>query len=325
MQLYKSRKKVLSPVLLLLSAFFVVLLTACGGTVTGNTGNSGITLPTSTTSSVDLKHSPVGTTDLQWKADTQKLTVKISLTGLAPGSSHAAHVHAGNCAVDGAIVYPLSPLVADAKGDATSVTTIPNVQNGIPATGWYINVHNGLGMTQIEHMPISCANIVIGSPLKINGHVVTDNNGHAVTCQKTDCPVAMNGTNAPNESVTGHAQLIIVKGKLALQLTLFHLLPLSTHVAHIHWGTCEAQGPVLVTLSSVVADRNGDGISVTSYDQIDHQINHHIDQTTARQIVSSLLSASPNVYINVHWGATMAQLSQSVFFNPIACSLPPSN
>jgi len=212
--------------------------------------------------------------------------VKIRVTGLAPSSSHAAHIHAGTCAADGAIVYPLNPVVADAKGDASSETTIANVQNGIPASGWYINIHNGLQMTAIEHMPIACANI---------SHANTSTKNNEVQ----NIHVTLGGSIAPNESASGTAALSLVNSKLALKITLTGLQPNSTHIAHIHFGSCDAQGPIAVMLNPVVADAQGNGTSITP--------------------INNLPSSAKGLYVNVHLGSAMSQLSQSVYFDPIAC------
>jgi hypothetical protein len=280
MHLHKTGKKLLSLILILLSASIVTLLAACG-TQPGNNGSSVTNLPTDNTpqlTSARLKHSPGGTADLSWDSQSHKLTVKISLIGLAPKSSHAAHIHAGACAADGSIVYPLNPVVADDKGDATTKTTIEDVRGGIPTNGWYINIHNGLGMTPIEHMPISCGNIF---------------NSNTMAGATQSVHVMMEGSTAPNESASGEAEPTVVNGKLA------GLQPNSTHIAHIHAGKCAAQGPVLVMLNPVVADAQGEGVSVTPLDRVP--------------------SSPKGLYVNVHMGATMADLSQPVFFNPIAC------
>jgi Cu/Zn superoxide dismutase len=280
--------------LTLFSTLFVVLLAACG-TLSGSTNSptTSVPAPVATTAAtsaapqftiVTLKHNPTGTTNLSWDPESKNLTVAISLTGLAPNSSHAAHIHAGTCAVDGSIVYPLNPVVADAKGNAATTTIIKNVQDGIPASGWYVNVHNGLQMTPLEHMPISCGNIV---------------NSNTSQDDTQSVQVQMQGSTAPNESATGNAALTVLNGKLALKITLSGLQPNSSHAAHIHAGSCESQGAPIVMLNPVVANAQGIGTSITT---IDH-----------------LPSSSNGLYINVHAGATMGDLQQATLFNPIAC------
>jgi Cu/Zn superoxide dismutase len=87
------------------------------------------------------------------------LTVQLTVTGLAPKTQHMVHIHSGKCASQGSVVYPLTTLSADASGKATSTTTIQNVTS-IPATGWYVNVHNGTDLsTQTGFDPITCGDV----------------------------------------------------------------------------------------------------------------------------------------------------------------------
>ncbi len=105
----------------------------------------------------DANQNVSGTADLSLSGRT--LTVKVTVTGLAPKSQHMVHIHSGSCASQGSVVYPLTALTADASGKATSTTTIQNVTT-IPATGWYVNVHNTTDLsTQTGFDPISCGDI----------------------------------------------------------------------------------------------------------------------------------------------------------------------
>lgn len=90
------------------------------------------------------------------------LTVLLTVTGLAPKTQHMVHIHSGTCASQGAVVYPLTTLTTNTAGKATSTTTIQNVTN-IPASGWYVNVHNGTDLsTQTGFDPIACGDVVAG-------------------------------------------------------------------------------------------------------------------------------------------------------------------
>ena len=62
---------------------------------------------------VGLQHAPVGSTNLKWNATTRDLTVTIVMSGLAPDSTHPAHIHQGDCNSNGPIKYMLN----DVKGD----------------------------------------------------------------------------------------------------------------------------------------------------------------------------------------------------------------
>src|SRR5215469_6465811 len=66
---------------------------------------------------------PAGTADLQWAAQTKALTATVHLSGLQPESSYANHIHAGNCSVEGKMLYPLNDVVTDAAGNGTAMTT----------------------------------------------------------------------------------------------------------------------------------------------------------------------------------------------------------
>ncbi|HLI05322.1 MAG TPA: CHRD domain-containing protein [Ktedonobacteraceae bacterium] len=98
-----------------------------------------------------------GSAHLQLSKDT--LTVRLTMSGLAPNSTHAAHIHTGSCQRQGPVIYPLDAVKADASGDATVTTTIHNVKT-IPASGWYVNVHQGTDLsTQTGFDPIACGNV----------------------------------------------------------------------------------------------------------------------------------------------------------------------
>lgn len=90
------------------------------------------------------------------------LTVKLTMSGLQPGSKHAAHIHAGSCENQGAVIYTLSNVVADASGHSVSTTTIKNVKS-IPGRGWFVNVHYSTDIsTQTGFNPIACGNVIVG-------------------------------------------------------------------------------------------------------------------------------------------------------------------
>ena len=86
-------------------------------------------------------------------------TVTITLTGMAPNSSHISHIHLGRCAQPGGIAYALHQVVADSSGAATASTTVP-ADYLIPASGWYVNVHHGPDFTDADYAPSdSCGDL----------------------------------------------------------------------------------------------------------------------------------------------------------------------
>ena len=140
----------------------LLLTTACGATPTANNSvASGSTLQMAENTVQQLRQSiPYGYAFLVWNPMTKNLVVTLSLTGLAPNSTHPSHIHLGNCSMMGPIVYPLNNVVADEHGNAFTTTAISHVAKGIPASGWYINVHQGPGLaTPAQMAPIYCGNI----------------------------------------------------------------------------------------------------------------------------------------------------------------------
>jgi CHRD domain len=149
----------------------------------------------STKAHAELRHTPHGSALLHWEARSDKLRVTIRLVGLTGNSAHFAHIHLGDCDDNGPILYPLTDVVANAPGDATMTTLIPEVEGWIPASGWYINVHRdpGLGATD-QFDPGACGNVA---------------NPNASSTQDQSLCVFLGGTTVPNQSAFGPAQLTI--------------------------------------------------------------------------------------------------------------------
>src|SRR5260370_14999316 len=95
--------------LALRSIVVVLLLVGCGTSTTAASSSTPTSTPTrsSVTASATLKHVPTGTANLRWNPSTHTLTVKLSLTGLAPNSTHPSHIHAGSCGTQVPVGYTL--------------------------------------------------------------------------------------------------------------------------------------------------------------------------------------------------------------------------
>src|SRR5271165_3040850 len=114
-----------------------------------------------------LRHEATGKAMLLWNAQNQELGVTIDLTGLAPNSTHPAHIHVGYCGQNGPIGFYLANVVANAAGTAHSVSLAMNasgvpakIPDGIPTGQWYINVHNGPTLANADQMAaVACGNI----------------------------------------------------------------------------------------------------------------------------------------------------------------------
>lgn len=129
---------------------------ACGD-VHNSSGATTVAVPLTTGPLGVAGQSASGTADLTLSGGS--LTVVLVVHGLAPNSAHIAHIHGGSCEKQGAVVYPLNQLAADANGDATSTTTIANVA-AIASGQWYVNVHRGPALTdQTGFDPVACGDV----------------------------------------------------------------------------------------------------------------------------------------------------------------------
>jgi Cu/Zn superoxide dismutase len=107
-----------------------------------------------------------GTATLVYDPAAQTLTVTVNASGLTPGA-HAAHIHLGSCASQGSVQYMLMDLTANCQGQVVGeVRVISGVTSPIPASGMYINIHQGdsntilnNGQPTIAFRPLLCANI----------------------------------------------------------------------------------------------------------------------------------------------------------------------
>jgi hypothetical protein len=96
----------------------------------------------------------------------QTISVTLTASGVSPGA-HAAHIHVGSCASQGPVQYMLMDFTADAHGNINHETqTVTNVTTPLPASGWYLNLHQGNsgnilsnGNPTINFRPLLCANI----------------------------------------------------------------------------------------------------------------------------------------------------------------------
>ena len=269
-----------------------LLLAACNsgsGTSTGSSNTTTTTnaTPTSTamTANASLMHVPTGTATLNWDPTSKTLTVKVTLTGLAPNSVHPEHIHTGSCANQGAVLHPLAMLNADAHGDASATTTIPNVTGGIPASGWYVNVHNGPGLSPADQfLPIVCGDVTNSS--------TSTSAAQSVQVTLNSAPAASAG-----QAAMGTAQLTLSGSTLTVKVMVSGLAPNSSHANHIHLGSCTMQGKVLYPLTTLMADASGTATAMT----------------TIKNVTSI---PSSGWYVNVH---NSTALTTQTGFDPIAC------
>ena len=75
-----------------------------------------------------------------------------------------------------------------------------------------------------------------------------------------------NFSNGAASTATGTGTLAPDGAKTKVTVSLAGLEPNSAHAGHIHSGSCAAQGPVVVGLTSITADAGGKGTSSTDVD-----------------------------------------------------------
>lgn len=271
--------------LAVLSVVMVLFLAGCGGNKSAH-ASSVTTAPLSarasngTIASATLRHMPEGAATISWDQPSKGLTIKIALIGMAPNSTHPANIYAGSCVKQGGIVHPLQNVVADAHGVGSSTTVIKNVVT-LPASGWYITVHNGPGIAPADQfLPLVCSDLAFTH-----------------FAPTTSLSVQVPLTAAPGSSASGMAHLTVASKTLTVKLALSGLQPKSSHAAHIHVGSCASQGAVVYPLQNVVADAKGNA-----------------DVTTTIKNVTSI--PSRNWFVNVHYST---DLSTQTGFDPIAC------
>jgi hypothetical protein len=289
--------------------------------------------PSVVTATATLAHVPTGTVTMQWSATTRELTVTVTMTGLGPNSTHPAHIHSGTCANTGGVLYPLNPVVADASGDATATTTVSPVANGIPATGWAVNVHTGPGLTPADqYRSIGCVDVA--------------NPSHADSFTGSLLPQP-----GPGNDVTGTATVVLdtVAHTLGVSLTVQGLDPNTEHPAHIHLGSCEFQGPVIFPLPDLKSDASGSasvtatftGVTATAIPAPGPETAPSVTPTTTPSVTATASAAAmppvtvtpsvtatgygatstatasvPGWYVNVH---NTTALTTQVGFTPLSC------
>lgn len=165
-------QKKIRPILALATlGLLALLIAACSDGSVPTTGASQVGNSLTSTfndiqaTAAGLQFTSSGYAVLTWNPVNHSLTVTMNVAGLPPNSTHPAHIHTGDCSMMGNIIYPLHNVVADSQGKYVGTTVIPNVINGIPHTGWYINIHHGPTLADANQMaPIACGNIVNSNP-----------------------------------------------------------------------------------------------------------------------------------------------------------------
>lgn len=261
----------------------VCVVAGCGGKSTqSSTTTSAAAAPVKVT----LAYQPSGTVMLTWDPQTKDVTAKLQMAGFTPGSSHAMHIHQHGCANPGDVIAPFPDLTADGGGAInTTVTSTQPLPPGL-TTGTSLNIHLASGAQlgdpgALGYTPVACGDITTAAPTTL-----------------TMAPVG----GQPQ----GSANLTYDAGKktLTVDATASGLAPGSAHAAHIHLGTCTAQGAVKYPLHDLVASSTGTAQTTT--------VVQNVDQSPP----------ASGWYLNVHLGSSSQILQNgkpTLYFQPLIC------
>jgi hypothetical protein len=142
-----------------------------------------------------------------------------------------------------------------------------------------VNLGTGVGLVRGKKRGLSMLKrflALIATGTLIAGGVAVQHSSAATTTMNVMlAQVAFSGA-------TGTAALTYdsTSGMTTVKITVKNLIPMSSHPAHIHSGTCSQNTPVIAPLTNVVAASNGVGTSTTMVkgtfaNKMDH-INVHI-------------------------------------------------
>ena len=121
----RKRKVQLSCIAVISMLILLMNLTACGSSASTPAAS---TPATGDNATANLQHLPTGSAQLNYDATAKTLVVSITLTGLAPKSTHPAHIHQGSCTKPTKnILYSLNNVVVNGVGQVSSTTTLHNL------------------------------------------------------------------------------------------------------------------------------------------------------------------------------------------------------
>jgi Cu/Zn superoxide dismutase len=110
---------------------------------------------------------PQGWATVTYDPNAKTISVTVNASGVTPGA-HAAHIHIGSCASQGNVKYMLMDFTANDEGQIVHETRTVTDATPLPASGWYLNLHQGngnnildaAGNPTINFRPLICGNIV---------------------------------------------------------------------------------------------------------------------------------------------------------------------
>jgi hypothetical protein len=86
--------------------------------------------------------------------------VVVTVQGASQNGSHVNHIHAGSCAQQGGIVFPLTDIRTDATGRGSATTMVAAPLSTIQGASHYVNVHAG---PALPSPGVSCGDIAMAA------------------------------------------------------------------------------------------------------------------------------------------------------------------
>mgnify|MGYP001032313757 FL=1 len=257
------------------------------GFYTDNAGNVDgmLATPTRITTTVRLRPQPVGTATV-FEIRGGRVAARLELTGLAPGIAHEVDIQSGSCDVLAAPVVQLPRVTADSAGrvsaEVVSGATMPKLRTAS------LMVHLGDDPADpTANLPIACINLGAW-------------NGKTITRPFTPL-------SGQHQYVWGTASFRYNGSTqtLAVRVKVSGLQPYSQHAAHLHTGSCAAQGAVVLMLPDLVANRQGVASATDTLTKV------------------AMPPHTGSEYLNLHLGATSQIVTSAgqptMLFQPLAC------
>jgi hypothetical protein len=259
---------------------------------TATTGQS-----SSSSGRLTLRPMPSGTVSLERNSN-GTLTAHVDLTGLTPGSAHETAIDDTDDP-SSAVVHVLNfgTVTADATGQVHADITAQNAMGYLPA-GSAFTVRLGTYGNDYNRNAVAMEAIARSAPLPAHPSSGTPYDFHAIS----DSP-----DGGSNGQLTGAVNYTFDAAAHTLTLNVNATgLSQGAHAAHIHIGSCTAQGAVAYMIPDLQANARGDVINQT-------------------RVVTgvSALPAPGSWYLNIHQGdmnSILVNGAPALSFRPLLCA-----
>jgi hypothetical protein len=229
------------------------------------------------------------------------LAVRLSVTGLTPGSQHNVDVEAGMCPTTfrlGADLAPAAVVTANGGGQVDQTVDLGRPARALPFGRLSLTIRQGLTANQMDGG---------SNPLAVQGLACARVPHRVGFFGRSRRLVPVSESNMPlsgwtSFSYNGHDSQSATGQSVTVTIHASGFVPGSVHAAHVHSGTCANQGGVVVMLPDLTADANGN-LSATDTVPVSQQ-------------------PQGPLYVNVHEGNMNTILSNgmpTLAFRPLLC------